>query len=869
MKKKLFILTLFIFLLIPFNVKGYTYEGDSISGKTMIDYKWITSWPTVNSYIKVNSSETSKMKVFKSFYFHSIKENSNIYVGHCASIGKHASNSTTPNYPMNLVGGIESMTNGGGSTIPESQQELLKNLLVNGYHFDTTNTKDVSTIKQSQDSTLSMMAMQILIWELMEGGRTTFTQIEPNIYNESDSAYRQYVEPNGREGNVQGSLYYYYAKIINDVNKAMNPSDATAFNTSVYNMTWDTANKRYSVNVTGLGDYKNCSSNNNNINIISSNNGITITSNKEIDEADITCSYTVGSGTNDYFYYFSFKNQGRCLNGDCQNLVYGSGKRTYSKSFKVKSESTKLKIRKIGIDKKNLSGSKFRLTHRTSTDYTVTIEGNSNDPVVLNKTGEYIVSEISTPTGYEKIDDFNIKIDASSNKVVGCTSQGVDNSGNMTCMKGQVGVTYSGDTINLTIVDIAKNFKIQKLDKNNKGIKGATFQIKNNKNEVMKFNLYEGNIFAYNTSGTITNIHLDNSSSYPIALLPEGEYTIVETGIPFPYRLSSKEEERTTKIKINSNRDMLVYDEGQKTYVASVNAAVKITNYTTVVKIIKTGDGKALEGVKFLLYKEDKNTEVRCNMTSSGVYDYVEDQNSASRTEYITNKDGYITVNYLPVGTYYFKEIETLSPYVLPEGDAAYTKVDIDVTKEGSTVNKSKALNTINISNTKTSFNFYKIDEDGNYLTTGKFKLQKYDEEAKRYVDIKLVQIENDGTHDENADIFKEDKEGKVQFGLTNGIATFVEMTPSTRYRIVETVAPEGFVRQDSSDTANVTLDAYGNASGLLVLTNQKVLKEDSEAQAELIINIQTGQTRIKYGIIIGTLIIIIGALLVFLRKKK
>ena len=126
----------------------------------------------------------------------------------------------------------------------------------------------------------------------------------------------------------------------------------------------------------------------------------------------------------------------------------------------------------------------------------------------------------------------------------------------------------------------------------------------------MKFNLYEQNIFAYNASGSITNIHLDNSSSYPIALLPEGEYTIVEVGVPFPYRLSSKESERTTKIKINSNRDMFVYDESQKTYIAAVNAAVKVTNYTTKVRVKKTGGGKSLEGVKFLLYKEDKTTEV-------------------------------------------------------------------------------------------------------------------------------------------------------------------------------------------------------------------------------------------------------------------
>ena len=135
-------------------------------------------------------------------------------------------------------------------------------------------------------------------------------------------------------------------------------------------------------------------------------------------------------------------------------------------------------------------------------------------------------------------------------------------------------------------------------------------------------------------------------------------------------------------------------------------------------------------------------------------------------------------------------------------------------------------------------------------------------------MDLKLEKVDNDGSYDENADLFKESSNGKVQFGLTNGIATFINMKPSSKYRIVETVAPDGYVKQPVSDTANVTLDEFGNANGLLVLTNQKVLREDGQAQAELVVNIQTGQTRVKYAIIIGSIIIIIG-LLVYLQSKK
>ena len=634
-------------------------------------------------------------------------------------------------------------------------------------------------------------------------------------------------------------------------------------------MAWDSTNKRYALSVTGLGKYTSCTSSNSDVKVTSTTNGISLTTTKVVKNVTINCSYSVGSGTTDHFYYFRFKNTGNCsTEGTCQNLVYGSGRRVYSKSFQVSTEDTNIKIQKIGMDKKALSGARFKLTHRTSTNYSVTLDANGNS-VSLNKSGEYIVSEINVPSGYEKLNDFNITIDARDNKITNCSNKGTDRNGNMTCLNGQVEISYSNDTIIIKAVNVAKNFKILKVDEKDTPIKGATFQIYNSSNQLMKFSLYDGNVFGYNAEGTITDIHLDNSYSYPIALLPEGEYTIVETNVSVPYRLSSNAEENKTKIKINASRDMLVYDAAQNTYVVAVNASVKIVNYKTLVKVKKIGDGKPLEGVKFLLYNSDRSQEIKCTMNSAGVYTYEENQSSASQNVYITNNEGLITVNNLPVGTYYFREIETVGNYVLPQGEAAYVKAIVDVTKNGPTVNGSRAMDTIVISNTLASFNFYKVDEYGNYLTTGKFKLQKYDEEKNRYVDVKLVQVDNDGTYDPNADLFKESDEGKIQFSLTNGIGTFIDMEPSTKYRIVETEAPDGFVKQSISDTANVTLDEYGNASGLLVLTNQKVLKEDGQAQAELVVNIQTGQTRVKYAIIIGSIIIVIGVLVFLQRKKK
>ena len=348
-------------------------------------------------------------------------------------------------------------------------------------------------------------------------------------------------------------------------------------------------------------------------------------------------------------------------------------------------------------------------------------------------------------------------------------------------------------------------------------------------------------------------------SSYPIALLPKGEYTVVETVSPTPYRLSSKESERTTKIQVKDNGEMFVYDNGQKNYISSINSTVFVKNYRTLFRISSSSKGTALGNVNYKLYKEDKTTEIKSVNDFPGVYSYSENQELGSN-EYVSNSDGLISVYDLPVGTYYLKQD---SP------DSAYIKLVIDVTKDGATVNGSKVVNTMDISAVKNSFSFYKVDEEGNYLTSGRFKLQKYDETKKRYIDLRLEKVENDGTYNPKSNIFKESKDGKIQFTLTNGIATFIEMSSSSKYRVVETNAPDGYIRGSTSDTANVTLDENGNAYGLLVLTNKKILSEDGSAQAELIINIQTGQSRIRYAIIIGSIVIIIGVLLILQRKKK
>ena len=218
---------------------------------------------------------------------------------------------------------------------------------------------------------------------------------------------------------------------------------------------------------------------------------------------------------------------------------------------------------------------------------------------------------------------------------------------------------------------------------------------------------------------------------------------------------------------------------------------------------------------------------------ASGVYNYSGIANDvSSATVLVTDANGNIRVNNIPTGTYYLKEIETIDLYVLPEGEDAYTKLVVDMKSDGPTVNNKKSC-LESISNATKQFNFYKVDENGNYLSGGKFKIQKYNEDTNKYEDIKLVSVENDGTYQAQANIFKEDAEdGKVQFTLSHGIATFIDMTPGTTYRILELEAPKGYEVANVENSAIIKLDRKGYAKGSATIINQSKKLEGSTAQA-------------------------------------
>lgn len=875
MKKKLLIISIFILLLIPNSIKAYSYKSISITKDSLISKGFISQWPNKTEVPNLYVSNDAYSANNDNFIFSSVINGSNHYIGHISTVGKAIGSN---NYEMDKIETFKSLEN-KNNNLTDTQRQLLEDLIINGYHYDLTDTQTVDGIINSKDTTLNMMAMQILIWEVVEGGRTSFATVAPDAITsdiaKNNSYYSRLVYPNGGEGNSSGTLYFYYRKIVDDVNAVVNSDSSTAFNTESYSLSWDGTNKKYLANVSGLGKYTSCESSDSKVAVTTNGTTAYISSNSEIDAATITCKYAVGGTTNSNVYYFKFKETGNCSTiGSCANIVYGGGKKIYSKSFIVTTRTADLKIKNINMNKNTINGSTFKFTHRTTTNYTFNVKANDSNKTNVNKSGEYIVSQISVPSGYEQISDFNLRIDTTDNSVKDCTNSSKDSNGNLTCMNGRVTVTKEDNSIMLTIISLEKNFKIVKVNENNDIVRGTTFQILNSSNKPVKFKLNDG-LFVYDTSGTITDIYMQNSDAYAISMLPKGDYSLVETKAASPYRLSSKADQNTTKIRVDDNGDLLVLDESQNKYITAVNSSIQIKNYRTLVKIASSKNGSPIKDASYSLYAENKTTLIKSKKDQDGIYNYSEDQNTAEAvTEYLTDANGFIYVYDLPVGKYYFKNND--------DPNSSFIEVRIDVTKRGATVNESRVINTISLSATKNSFSFYKTDEQGVYLSGGKFKLQRYDSTRARYVDLKLIKVENDGTYNEKSDIFREydevkdknmsaDEVKKIprQFTLTNGIATFIDMKPGSEYRIVENQAPSGYELQTVNDTATVTIDDSGNAYGLLVLINKKVSAQTGQAQAELIINIDTGQNRIRYAIIIGSIIVILGALFLLQKKKK
>lgn len=821
-----------------------------------------------NRYIHIESQYVSGGPAV--FWIHEINDGTNYYHGYCL----HAGYSVRDGVSVTLHKDFSDLKSAyDNQLLTENQRELLENILASGYQngigaANGTIFRVTGTSRECRDITAcrKIFATQLLIWEVMDYARTSYNLV-PDI-NPPTSPYNSIVNAIGNE-----SLKTEYENILKEAkNLTTEGSIPSGLVNDTVTLRWNDNTGKYESGLINIGEYNyydtllsssitkdtKLNSDSYNIEVTSkdSNNNVKISSNSYISyDVDIQFRLTKGSLNKDSlsFRWFEFPKQSN--KRDYQDVLLGDYQKTFDRNLTIKTEEGKVKFTKIDSQtNKLLKGAVFELRkcgpNQTSCNYDIQkidLTSTAEKEINLKKSGWYLLVETKTPEGYEKLPDTYLQFNIENGRanLVSYTSQGK--------------IKKDNDASKLVLINDAKEISINKIDgKSLTPVNGASFQIKDSSGNIVKFTDVN-NVYRYSKEGTITDIYNSNLSTYKISLLPAGDYTITETSVPHPYTIPSNIIDRETKIRIDKEYNLYVYNKTSKKYERSSNASVTIKNYKTKVIIEKTGNGgNPLSGVVFELYNSEKTSQVALTSLGNGVYEC--NPNSTNFVQLVTNEKGTITINYLPEGTYYLKEVKTVDGYKI-DPSVEWRKIEISVTgnNPGSPIN-------VKISNAKGEFCFYKIDEDGNYLDDGLFKLQVYNETTSKFEDTPLI-------FNETSKTYTIDEKGESDIytfsPISEGKTCFTDMNSKGRYRVVEIEAPEGFILPKVSEmNAEITINENGYAIGDAVIINKKItIGEGAEAQAELIVNISTGQDRIHYIVIICSLLVIITGLIILTKK--
>ncbi len=233
-----------------------------------------------------------------------------------------------------------------------------------------------------------------------------------------------------------------------------------------------------------------------------------------------------------------------------------------------------------------------------------------------------------------------------------------------------------------------------------------------------------------------------------------------------------------------------------------------------------------------------------------------------TKNEKVEIKQGEALIQYLEYGhCYIIEEVKAPKGYSLPKKDEdRYTMVTIEANKDYIADTYKELVNK------PTPFTFYKYDEYNKLLDGAEFKLQKLDDN-KKYHDVTVTKEET-----ENGFYYKADSNTtNTKIETKNGSAT-VYYLEEGQYRIVETKAAPGKELNKNPNVATFFVDGSGNVYGNSIIVNKgktEKIEIKSSSSAELIVSIQTGQTVIKYGLIISILVALISLLMILKKKAK
>ena len=742
--------------------------------------------------------------------------------------------------------------------IGQTRLKILRNILSVSYQYADVNS--VSNLVNASDSVTkkNILATQILIWELVYGVRNDYTVTN---YNSPSPNTYDFVK-------TDSELQVIYENILKraadlDINNISSLG-------KTYVMHWNDGKNKYVASGINVGIFD-VADNDDKFNITNNNGNLSIQTSDVIDgEEKIRLVHAVGSTGNSFYStnsniddnldytLFEFKFLDSSVS---QRLLLSQYKDTFKGNIFVKTESGKFNIVQKDLNtNKSLEGGVFKLYKCSSqskcdSKETATIDMKNksvSSDIEINKSGLYLIRQESMLFGYEKINDFYVDFSiADDGKITALMDSTAKN----------VTKQENAGKLSLVIGNDSKYFNIKSIDGMNSNIKvnGTEYRIKDSNGNVVKFKSVSDGKFTYDKNGTITNLKVDDLNIYSVSFLPVGDYILEEISTIYPYVAPSKQLEKELKFRIDSDDFLQVYNIATNSYIKSSDMTLTIKNFKTKVTIIKTGlKSERVKDVVFELYDSDKQNQIPLKKENG---EYIYDSSSTPMT-LVTDSNGQIIINYLPDGTFYLKEVQTPPDSSLEiDPNNQYTKIEIFVNRNDATAYDYKK----EIRNAKGTFCFYKIDEDGNYLNSGKFKLQMYNEKTSKYEDKSLIYNE-----DKTYKIDESNSSDIYTFTpVTNGQVCFTDVKQKGKYKIVEIEAPEGFILPDyTQSTSEIVINEYGYAIGDAVIINKRVkVGEGAEAQAELIINIQTGQNRIHYIIILITILVIISGLII-LKKK-
>ncbi len=336
------------------------------------------------------------------------------------------------------------------------------------------------------------------------------------------------------------------------------------------------------------------------------------------------------------------------------------------------------------------------------------------------------------------------------------------------------------------------------------------------------------------------------------SLLPGAEFKI--------YEKNSCDLNKTAKEELSDNSS-----SGGGILLQSYN------NYSELkLKTIRDGvyENREVKDTNILVTCQDKPDNRCSDIKQSLTLDkYIEtwtnfDNSLNQNDESVEIREGEILIQYLDYDKcYIIEEVKAPNGYSLPlDDDKRFTKVTI--TRNLDVVDTLKEL-----VNRPTKFTFYKYDEYNNLIDGGEFKLQKL-ENDKMYVDVTVTEENVNGKL-----FYKIDKNSDNKVIRTNNGEATVYYLEEGQYRIVETKAPEGMELPNKEINVSVFyVDEDGKVIGNSIITNKPKTEKivvKSSSSAELIVNIITGVTRVKYGLLICVIILSITGLLYINRKKN